>query len=196
MSKTTSQLNEYFNRNNSDHMLLLRSLLQETRLSEQYKWRGPVYCIGKENVVGLGQFKHWVALWFHQGVMLPDPDNVLINAQSGKTQAQRQWRFKPEDKIPKGKVRAYLKEAIQIAEQGLKMSPRKHVRLRLPGELKDALSADPKLKDAFDMLSPAKQREFAEHIAEAKKAETRVRRLERVTPLILKGEGLNDRYRS
>jgi len=57
-----------------------------------------------------------------------------------------------------------------------------------------AQEGDPSLKKAFASLSPGKQREFATHIAQAKRAETKSRRLEKITPMILKGIGLNDKY--
>jgi uncharacterized protein YdeI (YjbR/CyaY-like superfamily) len=43
-------------------------------------------------VVGIGSFKSYFGLWFHQGALLSDDENVLINAQEGKTKALRQWR--------------------------------------------------------------------------------------------------------
>jgi uncharacterized protein YdeI (YjbR/CyaY-like superfamily) len=51
------------------------------------------------------------------------------------------------------------------------------------------------LKKAFGKLAPYKQREYAEFISQAKRADTRDRRLEKSIPLILAGRGLIDRYR-
>ena len=44
-------------------------------------------------------------------------------------------------------------------------------------------------------LSPGKRREYAEYIAEARREDTRNKRLEKIMPMILAGQGLNDRYR-
>lgn len=57
------------------------------------------------------------------------------------------------------------------------------------------LARDAKAKAAFGALSPGKQREYADHIADAKRAETRVNRVEKALPLIRAGKGKNDRYR-
>ena len=65
----------------------------------------------------------------------------------------------------------------------------------MPDELKNALSADSKLTARFNALTPGKQREYAEHIGNAKRVETRLLRLEKAKPLILNGVGLNDKYR-
>jgi hypothetical protein len=47
----------------------------------------------------------------------------------------------------------------------------------LPAELEQALSADDRLRAAWDAQSPSRRRDDAEHIAEAKRPETRARRL-------------------
>jgi hypothetical protein len=49
--------------------------------------------------------------------------------------------------------------------------------VRLPAELEQALSADDSLRAAWDAQSPSRRRDDAEHIAEAKRPETRAGRL-------------------
>jgi uncharacterized protein YdeI (YjbR/CyaY-like superfamily) len=39
--------------------------------------------------VGIGGFKSYFGLWFHQGALLTDKAGVLINAQEGRTKALR-----------------------------------------------------------------------------------------------------------
>ena len=46
----------------------------------------------------------------------------------------------------------------------------------IPTELADALAADGAAKAAFEALAPSHRREYAEHVAEAKRPETRERR--------------------
>lgn len=65
----------------------------------------------------------------------------------------------------------------------------------LPVEFLSAFKNNPALKDNFNALSLSIRREFAEHIASAKRDETRQLRLEKDIPLILEGIGLSDRYR-
>ena len=48
--------------------------------------------------------------------------------------------------------------------------------VEIPAELADALAADPPAKAAFDALAPSHRREYAEHVAQAKRPETRQRR--------------------
>ncbi len=69
---------------------ILRTILLQAKLNETVKWGGPCYTFDRKNVVGLGAFRSYVGLWFFQGVLLKDERQVLINAQSGRTKAQRQ----------------------------------------------------------------------------------------------------------
>jgi len=50
----------------------------------------------------------------------------------------------------------------------------------------------PKLKAAFEGLTPGRQRGYMFHISKAKQAKTRESRVEECVPLILSGKGLND----
>ena len=48
--------------------------------------------------------------------------------------------------------------------------------ITLPPELVSALAADPTARAAFDGLAPTRRREHADHVGEAKRPETRLRR--------------------
>src|SRR5690606_9454669 len=93
----------------------LRKILCSTELEETVKWGAPCYTIDGQNVVGIAALKNYVALWFHQGVFLPDPDGVLISASEGRTKALRQWRFAGEKEVVATRVKAYVRDAIANA---------------------------------------------------------------------------------
>jgi uncharacterized protein YdeI (YjbR/CyaY-like superfamily) len=82
--------------NNKDwqkSLILLRDILLSTQMTETIKWGVPVYTFEGKNIVGTTAFKSYVGLWFFQGALLKDKKKKLINAQTGKTKALRQWRF-------------------------------------------------------------------------------------------------------
>jgi len=68
-------------------LLDLRRILLSTELKETIKWGMPCYTHNGQNIVGMGGFKSYFGLWFHQGVFLSDSAKILINAQTGKTKA-------------------------------------------------------------------------------------------------------------
>ncbi|REE01744.1 YdeI/OmpD-associated family protein [Marinoscillum furvescens] len=172
----------------------LREILNSTELVETVKWGIPTYTINGKNVVGIGAFKSYTGLWFFNGSFLSDPKGILINAQEGKTRGMRQMRFENLEAIDEEVVRAYALEAIENQKQGKEIKPEKKP-LVIPDELKEVLSQDAKLSEQFDSLTPGKQKEYAEYIADAKRADTKQKRLEKITPMILAGVGLNDKYK-
>lgn len=180
----------------SDALTTLRTIFHKTELQEAIKWGSPTYTLNGKIVAGIAGFKNHYAIWFHQGVFLKDTHNVLNNAQEGKTKALRQWRFSKEDTIPEATVLAYLEESIQNTLAGKELKPERKKGVSLPPILKAAFKQDASLHKAFNVLSPGKQREYAEHIGSAKQEATRERRLEKVKPLILKGAGLHDKYKN
>ena len=172
----------------------LRDVLRKTELQETVKWGLPTYTVNGKNVVGFAAFKEHIALWFHNGALLRDEHNVLVNAQEGKTKALRQWRFTSETEIEKDKVRLYVEEAIANQKQGKEIKPEKK-ELVIPQELLLKLQEDRSFREKFEALAPYKQREYAGYIEEAKRETTRYARLEKIIPLILEGKGLHDQYR-
>ena len=44
-------------------------------------------------------------------------------------------------------------------------------------------------------MTKGKQREYADYVSDAKLEKTRLRRVEKILPLISSGVGLNDKYR-
>ena len=176
-------------------LILLRDILTQTELVETVKWGAPCYTVDGKNVIGIGAFKSYVGLWFHQGVYLKDPAKVLINAQEGTTKALRQWRFNELEEINADLIMQYAEEAIANQKAGKEMKAVKAKKVDIPAELVEALEKDSILKDKYEQLTPGKQREYAEHIGAAKQEATRINRLEKAIPLILEGKGLNDKYR-
>ncbi len=172
----------------------IRQIAVELGLKEDVKWGGPAY-IHKTNIVGLGAFKNWVAVWFHQGVFLSDSAKKLVAAQD-KTKGLRQWRFMPDEEIPVDLLKAYISEAIANDENGLKISPKKKAKqVELPDVLEEALKSKPQLWSIFQEMPYSHQREYCEYINEAKRPETKVRRVQKSIDLIAKGAGLNDKYK-
>lgn len=178
-----------------EELARLRQILLDCNLTEEIKWGAPAYTYQGKNVAGLAAFKSYVGLWFHQGALLKDKEKKLINAQEGKTRALRQWRFASVKEIQPRLIKAYVMEAIQLMKDGRSIKPAAKKKIDLPEELVRALK-NKKVATIFQALTPFKQREYIEYVAEAARPETRQKRVEKIVPMILKGIGLNDKYRS
>ena len=176
-------------------LTILRKILLTFDMQETVKWGMPVYVANGRNVVGISSFKSYFGLWFFEGAALSDKDNILINAQEGKTKLQRQWRMTSGKELRPRLIKSYIREAINHVENTppLKVTPT--AGATLPPELTRALGENAAAKKAFKALTPGKQREYAAHIADAKRAETKQKRLQKIIPMIIDGAGLSDRYR-
>ncbi|MBC8376715.1 MAG: YdeI/OmpD-associated family protein [FCB group bacterium] len=173
----------------------LRKILLELGLEETIKWGGPVYMHEKKNIVSIGGYKSFVSLWYYQGALLKDEKALLVNAQEGVTKAQRQMRFHHIDEINATIVRSYTLEAIENHRSGKEIKADTRKPLIIPEELEKVLKSDTKFRSSFDAFTLSKRREYAEYISNAKRVETKLNRLEKITSMILDGVGLSDKYR-
>ena len=176
-------------------LVRLREILQSTGLEETIKWGAPCYTLDGKNVVGIGAFKSYVGLWFYQGALLADKAGVLINAQTGRTKAMRQWRFESPEDIKPAALKRYVKEAAALAQAGREIKAERNKPVQVPVELKTALDKRKRAGTAFARLTPGRQREFADYVAGAKRDATKASRIEKILPMIEAGIGLNDKYR-
>jgi len=177
-----------------EELLFLKSIIDKTDLVETIKWGGPIYVYNKKNVIGIGGFKNYFAIWFLNGVFLKDEKKRLINAQEDKTKSMRQWRFTSKDEVNEKEVLEYIQEAIENEKQGKVIKPSKKEAI-ISELLENEMTQNPALKEAFAKFSPYKQYEFLEYIETAKQEKTKLSRIEKVIPMILANVGLNDKYR-
>ena len=183
--------------NFKEALLTLRKLLLQTELEETIKWNAPVYALNGKNVLGLAAFKNHFGIWFFNGVFLNDPNNLLSNAQEGKTKAMRQMRFESIVDIDEAIILKYINEAIGNQKLGKELKPQKTDKAAIiPQELQELISTEAAFKSSFETLSPYKQREYCEYISAAKRETTKQSRLQKIKPMILEGIGLNDKYKN
>lgn len=175
----------------------IREILLTTELEEGLKWGMPAYMINGKNVIGLGSFKKHFGIWFHQGVFLTDPKNVLRNAQEGKTVAMRQWKFEGPQDINKAWIKQYAIEAIRNQKEGLEIKPKRkpNKKVVIPKELAAAFKKTKSAKSHFEKLTPGKQRDVAEYIESAKRQTTRDNRVDKCIVLMREGKSPMDMYR-
>lgn len=176
-----------------EEMTLLREIVLECQLNEDYKWMHPCYTYQNNNVVLIHGFKDYCALLFFKGVLINDKKGMLIQ-QTENVQDRRQMRFKGLDEIVRFKstIKGYINEAIKIEQSGLKVEFKKTSEFDMPQEFQKRLERDKKLKTAFDGLTPGRQRGYLLYFSSAKQPKTRESRIERYIPKILVGKGLDD----
>ena len=192
----TSEKKHFWDKVNQweEELLFLKSIIDKTELEETIKWGGPIYVYNKKNVIGIGGFKNYFAIWFLNGVFLKDEKKRLINAQEDKTKSMRQCRFTSKGDVNEKEVLEYILEAIENEKQGKIIKPSKKEEI-VSELLQKEMDQNPALAEAFQKFSPYKQYEFLEYIETAKQEKTKLTRIEKVIPMILGNVGLNDKYR-
>jgi uncharacterized protein YdeI (YjbR/CyaY-like superfamily) len=144
-------------------------------------------------VVLIHGFKEYCALLFFKGALLKDTKGLLIQ-QTENVQAARQLRFTNAQQITKqaATIKTYIHQAIEVENAGVKVALKKVSAFKMVDEFKNKLDKKPTLKKAFEALTPGRQRAYLLHFSAAKQTATREARIEKCTPLIMQGKGLND----
>lgn len=89
-------------------------------------------------------------------------------------------------------MKAYILEAIEVEKAGLKVNFKKAAEFSVPDEFITKLEEVHGLQDAFDGLTPGRQRAYLLYFSAPKQSKTRESRIEKCLPQILAGKGLND----
>jgi uncharacterized protein YdeI (YjbR/CyaY-like superfamily) len=172
---------------------LLQKIVLNCGLTETLKWGCPCYTHNNSNVVLIHGFKEYCALLFFKGALIKDTKGLLIQ-QTENVQAARQLRFTNAQLITKqaATIKTYIHQAIELENAGVKVALKKVSAFKMADEFKNKLDKKPTLKKAFEALTPGRQRAYLLHFSAAKQAATREARIEKCTPLIMQGKGLND----
>lgn len=171
----------------------LRRILLSCGLSESIKWSKPCFMHQNSNVVILYELKDCCAIGFMKGSLLKDSANILLKPGEN-SQAGRWVKFQSMKEIHglEEIIRAYVFESIANEEAGLKIEFKKTSEYTLPEELIDTFQKDQTYKEAFDSLTPGRQRGYILHFEQAKQSTTRYSRIEKQRDRILAGKGLQD----
>lgn len=193
MSKTNPKVDEYVGKAKTwkEETVKLRQIILDSELTEEFKWMHPCYTLEGKNVVLIHGFKEYVALLFHKGALMQDPNGILIQ-QTENVQAARQIRFTDIQEIIELEsiLKDYITQAIEVEKAGLKVEM--NTDISILEELQKKFDEDPSLKMAFEELTPGRQRAYCFYFSQAKQSKTRIARIEKCIPKILERKGLND----
>jgi uncharacterized protein YdeI (YjbR/CyaY-like superfamily) len=153
----------------------------------------PCYTHEGKNIVLIHGFKDYCALLFHKGALLKDPGRLLIQ-QTENVQAARQIRFTAIQQIEamEAVLKDYIREAIEVEKAGLEVPLKQVSEFAVAEEFQHQLDGNPALKQAFEALTPGRQRAYLLYFSAPKQSKTRASRVEKCVPQILDGKGLND----
>ncbi|MCK6075097.1 YdeI/OmpD-associated family protein [Paenibacillus silvae] len=176
-----------------DESVKLREIILDCDLTEDYKWMHPCYTLNGKNVVLIHGFKEYCAIMFLKGSLLKDPHGILIQ-QTNNVQGGRQIRFTNLEQIIEQEeiLKAYIREAIEVEQAGLKVEKKEVEQFAVPEELQQQFDTNPAFQTAFEALTPGRQRAYLYHFSQPKQSKTKTSRIEKCMQPIMEGKGLND----
>jgi uncharacterized protein YdeI (YjbR/CyaY-like superfamily) len=171
----------------------LREIILECGLKEEFKWMHPCYTYNGKNILLIHEFKDYCAILFHKGVLLKDPENILVQ-QTENVQSARQIQFTdlPEIEEQKTIIKEYIEEAIEIEKSGKKIEKKKTSDFDIPKELKQKFEENLDFEKAFKKLTAGRQKGYLLHFSKPKQSKTKITRIEKNMERILDGYGLTD----
>ncbi len=196
MSAPNPAVDFYFtkSKNWGPEQRLMRQIALGMGLAEDLKWGHPCYTLNGANIVLIHAFKDYCAYLFHKGVLMPDPDAILIQ-QTPNVQSARQIRMTDlaQIKAMEPLLKAYIAAAIAVEKSGLKVAYKATEDFFLPQELVNAMDANPDFAAAFHALTPGRQRGYCLHFSQPKQSKTRSERIAKFSDAIFAGKGFQDR---
>lgn len=176
----------------ADELQLLRAIALESGLVEELKWSQPCYTYNGTNIVLVSAFKHYAFMTFFKGSLLTDPEKILEKAGEN-SKAGSVARFTNVKDIKKNTkvLKQYIQEGIELVKAGKKVE-KSTTDYVMPEELLQVLENDPEMFDAFEALTPGRQRSYFLHVSSAKQEKTRFTRAQKCKSKVMAGLGFNE----
>lgn len=161
-------------------------------LVEDWKWGPNYYYEGM--VCGFWGFKKHASIVFFNGSTMKDPAGVLHQNPGSKN--TRHIQFKDVKDVKDKLIISYVKEAIAINKKGIKRlkTTEEEKVVELHPDFKRALTKT-KLLKIYNAMTYYKRKELSQWINEAKRDETREKRIDKSIELIAQGRSVMDKYR-
>ena len=166
--------------------------------TETVKWGMPFFEHAGGIICNMASFKAHCAFGFWNAPLLKDPEGLLhVKEKNAMGHLDKIASIKdlPADKV----LVAYIKEAAQLNEQGMKKPARAKTEpkapLAEPPALTAALKKNKKARANFDGFPPSHRREYIQWITEAKTEETRDKRVATTVEWLEEGKDRNWKYR-
>ena len=175
----------------------LRSLVHEVcpDVVETMKWSFPHFDY-QGVMCSMASFKQHAVFGFWKASLMRDK-TLMLNAAS-ETSMGHLGKITSLKALPSDKVmKAYIKEAMELNEAGLKVvktKPMKGRQVTVPPYLKKAIAANKAASKTFEAFSPSNKKEYVEWITEAKTEETRAKRMKTAVEWMAEGKIRNWKY--
>jgi uncharacterized protein YdeI (YjbR/CyaY-like superfamily) len=158
---------------------------------ETLKWSSPTFMYRGEMLASMAAFKAHATFGFWKGSLVVGEGEAQMSGmgQFGKLGAVA-------DLPPPARLTELIKKAMKLTEEGVKAPRNKHPKapFAVPDDLRRAMDANQAAAATFDGFPPSCQREYVEWVTEAKREETRAKRLAQSIEWLAEGKKRNWKY--
>lgn len=160
---------------------------------EAVKWGMPHFTHNGKNVAGMAAFKAHCAVNFWKGSLIfpaNEPKQAEAMGQLGRIRSLKDFPSRTA-------LKAAVRRAVALNESGEKRpvrAPGTRKPLATPLDLVRALGRNSRARKIWDGFPPSHRRDYIEWITEAKRDETRARRLATTVEWLEEGKSRNWKY--
>jgi uncharacterized protein YdeI (YjbR/CyaY-like superfamily) len=162
-------------------------------VEETMKWSAPSFLHGGAILCGMAAFKQHASFgyWKHALVVGDDQPRNGMGSYGKLTSVA--------DLPPKTQLLAHIRKAMQLNEAGVASPAASRPKkakppVTMPEDLSAALRGNAKARATFDAFPPGQQREYVEWITDARRDETRQKRLLQAIEWLAEGKRRNWKY--
>ena len=176
----------------------LRSLVHKAcpAADEKIKWGFPNFEYKNEMLCHFASFKKHCAFGFWKGSLMKDQwlkENAEMENAMGHYGKITSLKDLPADKI----IMAHIKEAMKLNDEGIKVprtKPGKASPIETPGYFLKEIRKNKNAWSNWEKFSNSHKKEYVEWIVDAKREETRDKRMQQAIEWIAEGKGRNWKY--
>lgn len=176
----------------------LRKLVHKAcpQAEEKMKWSMPHFDYKGEMMCSMAAFKQHCSFGFWKAALMKDP--ALMATAKSEVAMGHLGRITSLKELPSDKqMIAYIKEAMKLNDEGIKVAKEKPAaskEMKTPADLMTALRKNKKALANFEKYPPSHKKEYILWIEEAKREETRAKRIQQTVELVAEGKQRNWKY--
>jgi uncharacterized protein YdeI (YjbR/CyaY-like superfamily) len=165
------------------------------QVEETMKWSSPHFDYRGQMMCMMAGFKEHAIFGFWKGSLIA---GVAPNRNNGGEAMGNYGKLKSVKDLPsKKELTAFIKQAMKLNDEGITVSrPKKSPKpeAKVPAELEAALAKNKKAVATWEAFPPSHRREYIQWIDEAKRPETKEKRVAQTVEWVAEGKGRNWKY--
>ena len=197
MAKTDARIDAYID--NAEEFAKpilkhLRGLVHQAcpDVQEAVKWSMPFFTLGGKNLANMEAFKEHAAFGFWEGLGVQTPKADEAMGHFGRI---RSLDDLPDQKELVAMIRSVAERLRANTSTSKKTKPKPVKVPPLPADFAKAIAANTDAQKTYDGFSPGYRRDYIIWVTEAKRAETRLKRMATAVEWMAEGKDLNWKYR-